>query len=335
MGPAAPTDDVTRLAAAAHASKAIASLLRWSGASAIGFSLLLLVALVLASIERSGNDAPAETSAAAYLDFDLAVLRISAEQDFAGGDHDRLAALWAARPPWRLPEPPAAATRLVSPRDAWSAVASDRSHFRTAAKGVAAALPFLIGGLALAFAGAAAGAILARHRGRALFTAAASILIVAPLWQLVDAANFYDRTRSLGLSAGAILFVASFAGTFSGAAGRALFAPLHFRGAAGYRATAAEARIAAVDAVAFILPLVPALAAAALFVCAKADQDARADGAANGLGILIRAALRDTALPDRLSSCILVTAAFGLLWYAGHRFVLEVRDALCARRFSP
>jgi hypothetical protein len=58
-------------------------------------------------------------------------------------------------------------------------------------------------------------------------------------------------------------------------------------------------------------------------------------GSPSGLGALIRAALGEAAAGDRLSSCALVAGAVVLLWFAGHRFVLEARNALGAARFAP
>jgi len=150
---------------------------------------------------------------------------------------------------------------------------------------------------------------------------------------------FYDRSRSLGLGFSAALFVAAFAGTLSGAAARALFArrlQAEHLSALGHRpALSAAARLAVLDAAEWLVPLVPALAAAALFVCAKADQDPSVPSTASGLGALARAALREPSASERLSSCALIAGALVLLWYLGHRFVVEVRAALGARKVAP
>src|SRR5207248_541134 len=54
--------------------------------------------------------------------------------------------------------------RRVGPGDAWAAVVSERSHFRPAARGAAAALPFLLSALSLSLLAAAFAAVLARAR---------------------------------------------------------------------------------------------------------------------------------------------------------------------------
>jgi len=318
----APTDGLRRLALEAAAAKAGASALRWLAACAAGFAGLLLLALVLASFERSGGE-PASASASAYLDFDLAVLRALADRSLAAPQDEKLPAMWKHRPDWRLPDQTREQTRLVSPRDAWAAAVSGKSRFRTAARGAADALPLLIGALALALGGAALAGL---RRGRALLVVA---LVALPLWPLFDAGLFYDRTRSLGTGLWAALFVAAFAGALPCAAAQALFAG---RRPLVVRSVAASVRLAALDATAWLLPLVPALAAAAVFACAKADQDPAGPGApASGLGVLIRAALRETSAGERLSSGILVGGALLLLFWLGHRFLLAVREALSAR----
>jgi hypothetical protein len=50
---------------------------------------------------------------------------------------------------------------------------------------------------------------------------------------------------------------------------------------------------------------------------------------------LIRAALGESGMGERLSSCALVGGAALVLWFAGHRFVIEARGALGARRYAP
>ncbi|HET7788328.1 MAG TPA: hypothetical protein VFL36_20315 [Myxococcales bacterium] len=338
-GPA-PTDGVRALAAAALASRLAAGALRWAAACACGFAGLLLLALGLAAFDRSGAGPAAETSAAAYLDFDLAVLRAAADRGLAGTDQAALLRLWARRPDWELPAAPGEGLRLASLRDAWAAASSDKSRFRTAARGAADALPFVVGGLGLSLLAAAAGGALARLRnagtgGRLAFAAGCYALVVHPLWALLDPALFYDRTRSAGAGLGAALFVAAFAGTLSAVAARALFGPARFARSGGHPAFGRAARVAALEAADWLVPMVPALAGAALFVCARADQDPRVQGSSSGLGALIRAALGEAAAGERLSSCALVAGAVVLLWFAGHRFVLEMRNALGAARFAP
>ena len=327
---AQPLAGLGSLARAAQASRAAAAGLRWLAACAMGFAGLLVLSLALAGFERSGSTEPAETSASAYLDFDLAVLRIAALRNLGGGDAS--AALWAHRPDWGLRPAPSAATPLVPLREAWAASVAEKSRFRTAARGAAGALPFLLGGLALVFVAAAAAGALARLRHLRWLAAA---LIVVPLWAMVDPEAFYDRTRSLGPGLLAAWFVAAFAAALPGAAARAVFAqapqPAHLVAVGGRRALFTAARLAALDAGGWLVPLVPALATAALFVCAKADHDPAAAGAASGFGALVRAAMREAGVAERLSSCALVAGGLVLLWFLGHRFVLEVRSALGAR----
>lgn len=349
----APTDALARLAACALVVKASASALRWCAACVVSFAGLLLVALVLSSFERTGTYEPAQTSASAYLDFDLAVLRALADRGLAPSaseDAQRGAlGLWAHRPDWQLPPPSAVSPRLVGPADAWAAVASERSHFRTAARGTAAALPFLLAALALSLLAASAAAVLARlreappRRARriALVAGIAAIyaLFLQPLLPLFDADLFYDRTRSLGLGFAAVLFVAAFAAALPGGAARAYLAnhpfARHLGALGGWRTLLTVARVAAIEATEWLVPLVPALAVAAVFVCAKADQDPDSGGAASGLGALIRAAMAEPQVAERMGTCALVAGGLVVLWYLGHRFLLEVREALEARRSEP
>jgi hypothetical protein len=321
------------LAWAAQGSRAAAAALRWLGACACGFAGLLVIALMLAAVERTSATEPAQMSASAYLDFDLSVLRTLADRSLRG--ESGLQKIWARRPDWRVREPPAAALHLASVRDAWAAASSERSRFRTAARGALDALPFLLGGLLLVFlAAAVAGAVAGSHIRRALPLGVALVLV--PFAAMLDPAVFYDRTRSLGTGILGAAFVAAFAGALSGAASRALFAahpqPAHLRGLGGSKSILTIARFAALDAADWLVPLVPALAAAALFVCAKADQDPAARGLSSGFGALIRSAMSEPGAAERLSSCALVAAGLLLLWFLGHRFVLEVRGALGARK---
>lgn len=337
---AAPTDALGSLTASARAARALASALRWLGACAAGFAALLALAVALATADRSGEAEPAQTSASAYLDFDLAVLRALAARGLSGesGD-DGLRALWERRPAWEPSAAGAGSGPLVPLRDAWSASVAGRSRFRAAARGVGDALGLLLCGLGLALAAAAfAGALSERIRcspARPVALAAAALILVAlPLWPLLDPALFYDRTRSLGTGAEAALFVAAFAGACSGAAARALFAPppqpAFLSALQGRPALFAAARLSALEATRWLVPLVPALAAAAVFACAKADQDPVAAGDSSGLGTLIRAAMREASAADRLSSAALAGGAVVVLWYLGHRFIAEVRASLCA-----
>jgi len=348
----APTDGLVRLASEALLVKASASALRLCAAGTVSFAGLLLVALVLSSFERTGSQEPIQTSASAYLDFDLAVLRALADRGLApSGKNDAQAAalaLWAHRPDWQLPRSSAVFPRLVGPGEAWAAVASDRSHFRTAARGTADALPFLFAGLALSLLAACAAAVLARlgevapRRARTIGVVAGIVglwLLFVPLVALFDADLFYDRSRSLGLGLAAALFVAGFAAALPGGAARAFFANRPFAqhlGALGrWRTLTTVARLAALDATEWLVPLVPALAAAAVFVCAKADQDATSAAAPSGLGALIRAAMTEPSVFERIGTSALIASALVVLWYLGHRFLLEVRESLGAQRRGP
>jgi hypothetical protein len=349
-----PTDHLESLARGAAGARLAASALRWLAACAVGLAGLLLLALVLASFERGASEEPSETSASAYLDFDLAVLRELAARSLRGEAsaeaHRALSTAWSRRPDWQLPDPQAAPLRLASVLDAWAAVVSDRSRFRTAARGAADALPFLLAGLALVFCGAGIAGMLAHvvrvpanarwgRVGRLAFGAGMYGLVVHPLWPLLDPAVFYDRTRSLGSGPSAAFFVAAFAGTLSGAAARSLLAPARhaqlLSALRGRPALLTAARIAALDAAEWLVPLVPALAAAALFVCAKADQDAGAHAGTSGLGALVRAAMREPSVAERMSSCALVGGALVFLCFVGHRFVIEMREALGTSRVEP
>jgi hypothetical protein len=349
-----PTDHLEALARGAAGARIVASALRWLAACAVGFAGLLLLAVVLASFERSAGEQPAETSASAYLDFDLAVLRELTGRSLRGeasAEAQRaLSRAWSRRPDWQLPDVQTGPVRLASLWDAWAAVVSDRSRFRTAARGSTDALPFLVAALALVFCAAGIAGVLAHSVrvpasarwygvGRVAFGAGIYGLVLHPLWPLLDPAVFYERTHSLGSGPFAAFFVAAFAGTLSGAAARALLAPARhaqqLSALRGRPALLTAARIAVLDAAEWLVPLVPALAAAALFVCAKADQDPGAQGSASGLGALVRAAMREPSVAERLSSCALVGGALVLLGFVGHRFVIEMRAALGAGRVEP
>jgi hypothetical protein len=342
---AAPTDGLDALAGAARAAQIAAAATRWLAAASVACACLLSLAVALALVDRSGAPERTQPSASAYLDFDLAVLRALAERSFGADAPDGpLRSLWTRRPPWALAQAGDEGARLVSLRDAWAASVADRSRFRSAARGVSDALGLLLGGLALAVLAAAAGGIaaelirwrwslrpFARH---ALLSGATAVLVVLPLWPLLDPALFYDRTRSVGVGPAAVLFVAGFAGALSGAAARGLFgsAPQAacLSALGGRPAVSAAARLSALDAIQWLIPLVPALAAAAVFACAKADQDPSVVAAASGLGSLIRSAMREASVEERLSSAALVGGALVVLWVLGHRFVVEIRSSLSA-----
>jgi len=344
-GVAAPTDALDALAAAARAAQVIAAAARWVAAAAVASAALLALAVSLALVDRSSATDQAQPSASAYLDFDLAVLHALAVRSFGSQAPDGpLRSLWERRPPWGLAPAAKDGARLVSLRDAWAASVAERSRFRSAARGVSDALGLLLGGLGLALLAAAAGGAaveLIRWRRdlpaaarRALLACAAALLVVLPLWPLLDPALFYDRTRSLGVGMGAVLFVAAFAGALSGAAARGLFGSTPqaacLSALRGRPALFAAARLSALDASQWLIPLVPALAAAAVFACAKADQDPSVVAAASGLGSLIRSAMREASVGERLSSAALVGGALVVLWVLGHRFVVEVRASLSA-----
>jgi len=341
-----PTDGLEALTASARASRVAASALRWLAACALAFAALLAVAVALAEVDRTRGPDPALPSASAYLDFDLGVLRAIAQRSFDASVPDgRLRALWDRRPPWRLPAVAAEEAHAVSLHDAWAASVADKSRFRGAARGASDALGLLLGGLCLALAAPALGGAFAERiraaaatpaaARRTALAAAAAVLVLLPLWGMLDPALFYDRTRSAGTGAAALFFVAGFAGAMSGAGARSLFAPpsqAEFLTAlSGRPALLSAARLSALEATRWLVPLVPALAAAAVFACAKADQDPSLHGESSGLGALIRAAMGEVSAADRLSSAALAGSALVLLWYLGHRFVLEVRASLGTR----
>ena len=340
-----PTDGIDTISLAAQLSRLLGSALRWSAACVVAMAALLVLAIALASMDRTAAGPQAQPSASAFLDFDLAVLRELGGRSLAAvSPDDALRRLWAQRPAWRLPPAPDGGRQLVSLRDAWSASVADRSRFRSAARGVGDALWLLFAGLGIALVTAAlAGALQERIRfgrpsapGRATLalTAATALTVVFPLLPLLDAALFYDRTRSLGGGPFAAFFVAAFAGAMPGAAARALFAPPrqveHLGALRGRPVVLSAARLCAIDATRWLVPLVPALAAAAVFACAKADQDPALGGGTSGLGALIRAATQEVSAADRLSSAALAAGALVVLWYLGHRFVVEIRSALSA-----
>jgi hypothetical protein len=233
----------------------------------------------------------------------------------------------------------------VSLHDAWAASVAEKSRFRGAARGAYDALGLLLGGLCLALAAAALGGALAERiraaaaspaaARRTALAAAAAVLVLLPLSGMLDPALFYDRTRSAGTGAAALLFVAGFAGAMSGAGARSLFAPpsqaAFLTALSGRPALLSAARLSALEATRWLIPLVPAVAAAAVFACAKADQDPSLRGESSGLGALIRAAMGEVSAADRLSSAALAGGALVVLWYLGHRFVLEVRASLGTR----
>ena len=287
----------------------------------------------------------APPSASAYLDFDLAVLRALAQRSLEAKDRDDvLRGMWGRRPPWRPPEIADQRSHLVSLRDAWAAAVAGKSRFRSAARGAYDALGLLLCGLSLALAAAGiagaiaegirAGRMTARPAGRFATGASTAALVVLPLAPLFDPALFYDRTRSIGAGPAAALFVAGFAGAMAGAAARSLFGPppqaAHLSALGARPALSCAARLSVLDATRWLVPLVPALAAAAVFAGAKADQDPALQAASSGLGSLIRAAMAEVSAGDRLSSAALVGGALVVLWYLGHRFVAEVRWSLSA-----
>jgi hypothetical protein len=342
-----PTDGLDALATSARASRIAASALRWLAACALACAALLAVAVALVEVDRTRGPDPALPSASAYLDFDLGVLRAIAQRSFDASVPDaRLRALWDRRPPWRLPAVATEEAHAVSLHDAWAASVAEKSRFRGAARGAYDALGLLLGGLCLALAAAALGGALAERiraaapatpaaARRTALAAAAAVLVLLPLSGMLDPALFYDRTRSAGTGAAALIFVAGFAGAMSGAGVRSLFAPpsqAEFLTAlSGRPALLSAARLSALEATRWLVPLVPALAAAAVVACAKAYQDPSLHGESSGLGALIRAAMGEVSAADRLSSAALAGGALVVLWYLGHRFVLEVRASLGTR----
>ena len=344
---AAPTDGIDALAAAARAAQVGAGALRWIASVVVAFAALLLLSVALAAVDRSAAGNLEQPSASAYLDFDLAVLRALADRNLgATASGDALHSLWAQRPPWTLSGPQRRDARLVPLADAWAASVADRSRFRHAARGAFDALGLLLSGICLALLSAGASGAVAEQvrmfRRAGMGTAshgvpvvvAGLVLVVLPLWPLLDAALFYDRARSVGTGLKAALFVAAFAGAMPGAAARALVAPpaqAAFLSSLRPRpALLAAARLSVLEATRWLAPLVPALAAAAVFACAKADQDPAMQGASSGLGALIRAAMREPSAGERLSSAALVGGALVVLWVVGHRLLAEIRAALSA-----
>jgi hypothetical protein len=345
MNVEAQTDGIVALATAARGSRVAASALRWAAACAVAFASLLLLSVALAEVDRTRPAATVQPSASAYLDFDLAVLRGLAQRSLeASGNDDVLRGLWARRPPWRLPAMGGEASHFVSLRDAWAAAVADKSRFRSAARGAYDASGLPLGGLFLALLaagiagalaeGVRAGRMTAHPAGRLAMGASTAALVGLPLAPLFEPALFYDRTRSVGAGLAAGLFVAGFAGAMAGAAARSLFGPppqaAHLSALGAKPALVCAARLCILDATRWLVPLVPALAAAAVFACAKADQDPALQSASSGLGSLIRAAMAEMSAGDRLSSAALVGGSLVVLWYLGHRFVAEVRWSLSA-----
>jgi hypothetical protein len=345
MNVQAQTDGIVALATAARGSRLAASVLRWTAACAVSFASLLVLSVALAEVDRTRPTAAAPPSASAYLDFDLAVLRGLAQRSLEAKDRDHvLRGMWASRPPWRPPAIADEGSHLVSLRDAWAAAVAGKSRFRSAARGAYDALGLLLCGLSLALVAAGiagaiaegirAGRMTARPAGRIATGASTAALVVLPLAPLFDPALFYDRTRSIGAGSAAALFVAGFAGAMAGAAARSLFGPppqaAHLSALGARPALFCAARLSVLDATRWLVPLVPALAAAAVFAGAKADQDPALHAASSGLGSLIRAAMAEMSAGDRLSSAALVGGALVVLWYLGHRFVAEVRWSLSA-----
>lgn len=340
--PAAPTDGLVMLAAAARASRVAASAARWLAATAGAFAALLALSVALALVDRSGDADSPEAPSSAALDFDVAVLRVAAARSLASAaDDSGLRSLWSHRPQWSRPGRDGEAVRLVALRDAWAASVADRSRFRNAARGAFDAVGLLLSGvslalLAAALAGTAAEWVRCASGARpslgAILAGATALLAILPLWPMLDPALFHERTTSVGIGVRAALFVAAFAGCASGASVRALFgAPVQVHRLtelSGRRALLGAARLSAIEATRWVVPLVPALAAAAVFACAKADQDPSQTGSASGLGALIRAATRETSLGERLSSAALASGALVVLWFLGHRLVCEVRSSL-------
>src|SRR3989442_6297531 len=134
----------------------------------------------------------------------------------------------------------------------------------------------MLGGLLLALLAAGLGAALAeatrwieaeatapsrfRRAGlRAAYGAAVYLLLVHPLWRVLDASAFYHRTTSLGVGFAAALFVAAFAGALPSAAARALFSAApharHLSALSGRPALLHAARIAVVEAAERLVPL--------------------------------------------------------------------------------
>ena len=333
MPDGALTRDPRGLTRRARWAALAAAALRWGAACALGWAAFLGLAVALASFDRTASPVTRDDAASGYLDFDLAVLR-----ELAGRGAPDGPAIWSRRPDWtRLPEE-APEIRRVPLREAWAAAAADKSRFRTAARGVLGTLPFLLAGLALALGAAGVAGVVreaGRKRGRAARVFGAGLLALlagVPVLVVLAPGMYYERTASLGLGLAAVLFVAAFAGALPGAVARELFAARssvrHLSALGNRPALASAARLGVLDASGFVGSLVPVLAVAALFVCAKADQDPALQARSSGLGSLIRSAIAEPSTLERGASAALVGGALVLLWALGHRFVLEVRRSL-------
>ena len=353
-GPRARTAALLRRVLAVKIGVATA---RFLLAALVGHGALVALAVLVLLVGRKqampGDQLPTQAAASigeARL-FDRAVLRALSRRALeSGGDQEVLEAIWKRRPAY----PTAAGTHLglqflglgQAVSRSFGSVPTDLNR---AVRGVRDVLPFELGGLALALAaagltgaiGAAAGVSAAAGR-RALRASILALLalplIVFPVVRLLDPGPFHQRTVSLGLGFSAVLFVAGFAATLPRAAARWLGADLsaaRFAGSVGGPGWLLGARIAVASACDGLIAAVPAVAAAALFVRAKAHQDATLRD--EGLGRLINAALSavNAADPDyvqALAPCALLIGALLLLSVLGHRFLVEVSWVLASQQ---
>jgi len=316
---------------------AVASV-RFLLAALVGHGALVAVAVLVLLVGRRPQTAqdverPADAVGEARL-FDRAVLRALTRRALEPAqDVEELGSIWARRPPYPRPAAGALNARLLglgqSVARVFGSVATDLNR---AVRGVRDVLPYELGGLCLALAAAGlAGALGTVGPWRRELAALLAIpLVVYPVVQLVRPGPFHERAVSLGLGFFAVLFVAGFAATLPRAAARWLgddVPQARFVGSVGGPAWLLGARIAVVGACSSLIAAVPAVTAAALFVRAKAHQDAALRD--EGLGRLINAALSavNAADPDytqALAPCALLIGALLLLSVLGHRFLEEV-----------
>ena len=342
------------------ATKVWVALARFALAALVGHGALVALAVVVMLFGKKppmpGDALPAQAAQVGEARlFDRAVLRALSRRALENGqDQDELTALWKRRPAY----PQAAGSAGLSATFLGFGQAISRSFgsvptdLNRAVRGVRDVLPFELGGLALALLAAgltgaisAAAGVSAAAGRRALRVATLSMLalplIVYPVVQLLDPGPFHQRTVSLGLGFPAVLFVAGFAATLPRAAARWLGADMpaaRFAGSVGGPAWLLGARIAVASACESLIAAVPAVVAAALFVRAKAHQDASLRD--EGLGRLINSALSavNASEPDYLQAlapCALLIGALLLLSVLGHRFLVETSWILSSQKGGP
>jgi hypothetical protein len=330
---------------------------RFALAALVGFGVLVALAVAVLLVGRKAQTEAEGTARAASVSsesrlFDRAVLRALTRRALETNDQRELADVWSRRPPYPKSTSAQLEARWLGIGQAVARVfGSVPTDLNRAARGVLDVLPYELGGLLLALlaaglagaCGAVAGANPAagqRAQRIALVAALALPLVVYPVVQLLDPRPFHERTVSLGLGFSAVLFVSGFAATLPRAASRFLGVDqpaARFTGAVGGPAWQLGARIAVVSACGDLIPAVPAVTAAALFVRAKAHQDVMLRD--EGLGRLINAALSavnaaEADYAQALAPCALLIGALLLLSYLGHRFLVEVSWVLSSQQVS-